>query len=115
MGFEYKRIYKCPICGKSYTSLEDMYTCGIKCEKKEKEKIEAEKAKLAKSAEFKADENVIQKAYDELYEKIKSFNKKYKGKSSYQISLVHKTDDHVLNDKDEKEIENLINKFWGRF
>lgn len=74
------RVYKCPICGKSYSSLNEMYVCAQGCEKKEEnEKIE--KAKQAAERDRKAREAGIAELYKELSEAIALYNKESAKKS----------------------------------
>ena len=67
------RVYKCPICGKSYASLTDMYKCAQECEAKENAKAINEAA-MQRRLE---DEAEIRKAYQNLKTKIEKFNRTY--------------------------------------
>jgi hypothetical protein len=73
------RVYKCPICGKSYTSLNDMYKCAQACEKKE-EDDKIEKAKQTDERDRKAREAGIAELYKELNEAISLYNNESKKK-----------------------------------
>lgn len=65
-----ERIYHCPICGKTYASLSDMYNCAQVCEAKEKaEKITKERDDA---------EAALIKKFTELEQEIVKFNTKYK-------------------------------------
>lgn len=75
------RVYKCPICGETYTSLQDMYKCAQKCEAKEKEMEE----KKTREAMEKA-ERQINDLYQTIKSKINDFNARYPS-AHYDISI----------------------------
>jgi DNA repair exonuclease SbcCD ATPase subunit len=76
------RVYKCPICGKSYSSLVEMYKCAQECEDKENARA-IDEAAMQKRFE---DEAEIREAYQNLKTKIEKFNRTY-GNCSFSISM----------------------------
>lgn len=77
--------YYCPICGKMYTDLSQMYNCAVECEKKEK--IKAAVAKINEEKRKKA-EAEIKATYDVLIKKIGYYNDTFKD-YSYSCTLRH--------------------------
>lgn len=95
-----ERVYKCPICGKTYTSLKDMYMCAQKCEMKETEnenKIEKER-KIA--------EQSILSKYEALKTEIHNYNVKY---APNCFDLIMKHQGKTLANKDEEVLNKMKN------
>lgn len=95
-----ERVYKCPICGNSYASLNDMYICAQKCESKEKEnenKIEKER-KIA-------EQNILSK-YEALKTEIHNYNVKY---APNYFDLIMKHQGKTLANKDEEVLNKMKN------
>jgi len=100
------RVYKCPICGETYTSLQDMYQCAQKCEAKEKE-VEEKKTREA----MKKVEKEINDLYQTLKSKINDFNTRYPS-VHYDISITRGGKKTSANDNEEfadKMFEELKN------
>lgn len=68
------RIYKCPICGSQYSSLNEMYSCALRCEREEDNK-EAERKGLEKQKNEELKK--IKENYKNLVNKVNEYNKKY--------------------------------------
>lgn len=68
------RTYKCPICGSQYSSLNEMYSCALRCEKEENNK-EAERKALEKQKNAELEK--IRENYENLVNKVTEYNKKY--------------------------------------
>lgn len=79
------RVYRCPICGKTYASLKDMYICAQNCEAQEiKNENEVEKERIA------AEQSILNK-YKALQNEINDYNKKY---ASNQFNMIELTMKH---------------------
>lgn len=107
---EKQRVYHCPICGKTYVNLKDMYDCALNCEKKEQE---AEKKKAGKDALRGATERTIDKHFKTLQKLISEYNKNY-SPYSYNLILTHQGGDSlaeksesILSEDDIKKLEKL--------
>lgn len=77
--------YYCPICGKMYTDLSQMYNCAVECEKKEKTKAAVAKINEAKRTNAEAE---IKATYDALIKKITKYNNTFKD-YNYSCTLRH--------------------------
>lgn len=90
------RVYRCPICGKTYTSLKDMYACAQNCEaqeiKNENDKVEKER--------IAAEQSILNK-YKALQDEIVDYNKKYASNHFNMIELTMKHRDRINKTKDE--------------
>ena len=77
-----ERVYHCPICGKTYASLKDMYVCAQACEAKE----------LAKESKIEADRKAAEKRildkYEALRTEIHNYNVKY-APNSFNLVMKH--------------------------
>lgn len=77
-----ERVYHCPICGKTYASLKDMYVCAQACEAKE----------LAKESKIEADRKAAEKRildkYEALRAEIHNYNVKY-APNSFNLVMKH--------------------------
>lgn len=71
------KVFRCAICGKEYTSVEDRAKCELKCTE-ERIKAEAKKKAEAEMAEKKrrkmAVDHAFAKAYDLAYKYIEDYN-----------------------------------------
>ena len=90
-----ERIYHCPICGKTYTSLTEMYNCARSCEAKEI----ANESKL--ETERKEAEKAILNQYEKLKTDIHNYNLKY-SPNSFDIFMKHQGQTLASNDTLEK-------------
>lgn len=98
------RVYRCPICGKAYTSLKDMYVCAQNCEVQEiKNENEVEKERIA------AEESIVNK-YKALQNDIIDYNKKYASNHFNMIELTMKHRDRINKTKDENNSSSEKNK-----
>lgn len=104
------RVYKCPICGKSYASLQDMYKCAQGCEAKEKE---AERNKARETEAMRKAEKEINDLYEALKSKINAFNARYSSFSHYDITITKGIKKKASTNDDEeflnKTLEGLKN------
>lgn len=76
------RVYHCPICGKTYASLTDMYHCAQLCESKERARESQAEIERANA------ELDIASKYEKLKAAIAKYNAKYK-EYSYELVLKH--------------------------
>lgn len=60
------KVFKCELCGKTYTNIEDMAQCVLNDSKKKKEQDYTENLKKA--------DNKVKKIYDELKNAVKEYN-----------------------------------------
>lgn len=67
------KIYRCPLCGKSYTSPVAMAQCATKCAETEA-KVQKGIEELAKSRALAAKEKEVYAAYEALKTKIQEYN-----------------------------------------
>lgn len=102
--------YYCPICGKMYTDLSQMYNCAVECEKKEKTKAAVTKANEAKRVNAEAE---IKATYDALIKKITKYNNTFKD-YSYSCTLRHSGKTLAAQNVSikEKEIDNKTLDKW---
>lgn len=94
------RVYRCPICGKTYASLKDMYVCAQNCEAQEiKNENKVEKERIA------AEQSIVNK-YKALQNEIIDYNKKYASNQFNMIELTMKHRDRInkTNDKDSSQV-----------
>lgn len=83
------RVYRCPICGKTYASLKDMYVCAQNCEAQEiKNENKVEKERIA------AEQSIVNK-YKALQNEIIDYNKKYASNHFDKIELTMKYRDRI--------------------
>ena len=95
------RVYRCPICGKTYASLKDMYICAQNCEAQEiKNENKVEKERAA------AEQGILNK-YKALQNEINDYNKKYSSNHFNIIELTMKYRDRIIRteNKDNSRTE----------
>ena len=95
------RVYRCPICGKTYASLKDMYVCAQNCEAQEiKNENKVEKERIA------AEQSIVNK-YKALQNEIIDYNNKYASNHFNKIELTMKYRDRInrTENKDNSRAE----------
>lgn len=100
----WNRKYKCPICGKEYDTLEEMYNCAQICDANIKEKEKSEKREVS--------EKVILEKYNELKSMIAAYSKEFPG-YSYEIVLKH--NGLTLSAKPENKETSKYNETFAKF
>lgn len=100
-----KQVFKCGICGKEYSNVQDRANCELNCYKKQQE--EAKKAAEAKKlAEKAARKNEVDDALDKAMQLRNAYIKDY-GCYVYDNNDVH-NEFHIDNYPSLKELINFL-------